>query len=72
MDFAKRLTACVSCGGWERGFAVEMEKAQSQKNAQKTRRVPTVSCTHEDGMPSFYARERRSKQNVVTNCEFFL
>jgi hypothetical protein len=33
-------TICVSCGGWEGG-------AQSQEKAQKTRRVPTVSCTLE-------------------------
>ena len=32
--------------GWERGLAVETGKAKSQENAQKTRRVPTVSCTH--------------------------
>jgi hypothetical protein len=39
------LTGCISCGGWEGGLALETEKAQSQKKAQKTRRVPTVSCT---------------------------
>ena len=38
-------TAGVSCGGWERGFTVEAEKAQSQTKAQKMRRVPTLSCT---------------------------
>jgi hypothetical protein len=38
-------TVCVSCGGWEGGLALETEKAQSHENAQKTRRVPTVSCT---------------------------
>src|SRR3972149_12137775 len=64
-------TAGVSCGGWERGLAVETEKTQSQINAKKTRRVPTVSCTHEDGMPSFYTRERRSIQNMVTNFSFY-
>src|SRR4030042_4733322 len=40
-----RPTVDVSCGGWERGLAVETGKAQSQTNAQKTRCVPTVSCT---------------------------
>ena len=39
------LTARVSCGGWERGLALETEKAQSHENAQKTRGLPTVSCT---------------------------
>ena len=29
----RRLTAGVSCGGWERGQTVETEKAQSQENA---------------------------------------
>lgn len=38
-------TAGVSCGGWERGLTVETEKTQSQKQAQKTRCLPTVSCT---------------------------
>jgi len=47
------------------------EKPKARKNAQKTRRVPTVSCTHEDGMPSFYTRERRSIQNMVTNFSFY-
>jgi len=40
-----RLTAGVSCGGWEGGLAAETGKPQSHENAQKTRRVPTVSCT---------------------------
>ena len=40
-----RPTARVSCGGWEGRLAVETETTQSQKTAQKTRRVPTVSCT---------------------------
>ena len=39
------LTAGGSCGGWEGGLALETGKTQSQTNAQKTRRVPTVSCT---------------------------
>ena len=33
-------TAGVSCGGWECGLAIETEKVQSQKKAQKKRRVP--------------------------------
>ena len=37
-------TVSVSCGSWECGFALETEKAESREKAQKTRRVPTVSC----------------------------
>jgi len=43
--FNSGLTARVSCGGWEGGLAVETEQTQSQKHAEKTRCVPTVSCT---------------------------
>jgi len=39
------VTVSVSCSGWEGGLAAETGKTQSQTKAQKTRRVPTVSCT---------------------------
>ena len=44
-EFHQHLTGAVigSGGGGEK--ASETEKTKSQKNAQKTRRVPTVSCT---------------------------
>ena len=41
-----RLTAGVSCGGWELRLALETGKSPKTEKAQKTRRVPTVSCTH--------------------------
>jgi hypothetical protein len=46
LKMSVRLTVCVSCGGWEGRLTVETGKTQSYENAQKTRRVPTVSCTH--------------------------
>src|SRR5215208_8311052 len=39
-------TVSVSCGGWEGGHALKTENAQSHENAQETRRVPQVGCTH--------------------------
>jgi hypothetical protein len=40
---AAQRCALAAVGG--RGLAVETGKAQSQEKAQKTRRVPTFSCT---------------------------
>ena len=40
-----RLTVSVSCGGWERGLAVETGRTPSQTKAEITRRVPQVGCT---------------------------
>src|SRR5512146_869496 len=34
------ILVCVSCGGWERGLAVETEKIQSRKNAEKRAAYP--------------------------------
>ena len=42
-----------------RGQCLGAEKTRSQKNAPKSRRLPHVRCTQEDGRePSFYTRER--------------
>ena len=59
-------TVCVSGGGWERGFAAETGKIQSQKNACKPRRIPTVSCTPEDRERSFYTRETGARWRKYT------
>jgi hypothetical protein len=40
-----QFTAGVTRLGWEDGVALEKEKTQSWRNAQKTRRVPQVGCT---------------------------
>ena len=39
------LTVRVTRLGWEVGFALETGVRTSQKNAQKTRRLPQVGCT---------------------------
>jgi hypothetical protein len=42
-----------------RGLCLGAGKTRSQKNAHKSRRLPHVRCTQEDGRePSFYTRER--------------
>ena len=43
---SQRLALCPfrGTGGWKGGLPVETEKASSQRDASKMRRVPTVRC----------------------------
>src|SRR3990172_6057190 len=55
------LTVCVS-GFWaERGFCLGAEKARSQKQARKSRRLPPVRCTH------CWAWDLKTRGSVVVN-----
>jgi hypothetical protein len=40
----EKVTGCVSCGGWERGFAAETDKSLKSRKCPKKRRVRTVTC----------------------------
>lgn len=62
-------TGCVSCGGWERGRALETEKAQSQENAKKRGAYPpsAARCVGQHWMTSTYVGKNNSIVSLIVS-----